>query len=467
MPVDVSLYNRPIPDALSSVGSAVGVANGLIQNRMMQQELASKQAVGNAFQGAVGPDGTVDTGAAARAIQANPAAAYGAADALTRAAGLQSQNLSNQGASVAQSQGRMNDFYTSLGPLLANKNAPPTRAQVMGTATDLLHQGRLLPSDFAAITSEVPLDNGAVAGYAQNKFGSTMSPGEQASPGPTVTTPQGGFTPTKGQFFRGATAGGPTATAAEGTPVQTDRQGNAVSPTTGQKAPNAVPPPPGVQTGPAMGTSENITTNLNAYNADQQTASGRLANVRNLTTALPLMEQMGPGGAGVGSAPWNQLKSFLVTQGIVDPNTSDVNLRQEAAKYLYKYVSTNPVAARSDEAQNLAAASSPNLDLSMPAAIHLAKSAVGFDRMDSAVTKAYDLAHPGQQQAGPDYLKFKTDYTASHDPRAFSFDLLDPTEQRKLVSSLGPKTEDNYKKFARSLKTARDTGMVAAPNGGQ
>lgn len=463
MPVDVSFYNQKPADPMSAVGGAVGLANGIVQNRMMQQELASKQAIGNAFQGAVGPDGTVDTGAANLTISRTPAAAYGAPDALQRSGSLRTTNLANQGADVGQSQTRMNDFYQSLGPLLTDKNNPPTRAAVMGLASDLLHQHRILPQDYTAITTEVPLDSGAVAGYAQNKFGSTLTPGEQASPGTTVNTSAGSFTPTKGQFFRAATSGGPTATAADGTPVQTDRKGNSVSPSTGAKAPNAVGPPPGVQTGPAMGTAENIQTNLNAYNADQQLASGRLANTRNLITALPMMEQLGASGAGPGSQAWNQAKSFLVTHGVLDPNTSDVAARQEIAKYLYKYVSTNPVAARSDEAQNLAAASSPNLDLAMPAAIHLAKGAIGFDRMDSAVTKAYDLEHPGQAQAGPDYLKFKTDYYAKHDPRAFSFDLLDPTEQRKLVSSLGSKTGDNYKKFASSLKTAHDTQMVSAP----
>lgn len=466
MPVDVSFYGQRPPDPVAGISSAVGLANGIVQNRIAQQELASRQAIGNAFQNAVGPNGQFDPNAALTGVAGDPAGAYGAPEAVQRALTARTTNLANQGAEVEQSQTRMNDFYNSLGPLLADKNNPPTRAQVIGLATDMLHQHRILPQDFSAITTELPLDNGAVAGYAQNKFGSALSASQQASAGPEVSTSAGKFTPTVGQFFRGATAGGPTATAADGTPVQTDRQGNAVSPTTGQKAPNAVPPP-GVQTGPAMGTSENIQTNINAYNADQNLATARLSNARNLTTAIPMMEQVGAGAAGPGSQPWNQVKSFLVTQGFINPNSSDVNVRQEIAKYLYKYVSTNPVAARSDEAQNLAAASSPNLDLAMTAALHLAKSAVGFDRMDSAVTKAYDLAHPGQPQAGPDYLKFKTDYTASHDPRAFSFDLLDPTEQRKLVGSLGGKNSSDYKKFVNSLQTAHDTGMVAAPNGGQ
>jgi hypothetical protein len=459
---------------MAAVGSAVGLANGLLQNKIANQEFNSRQAVGNAFQGAVQPDGTVDTGAAAKAIQADPNAAYGAADALAKAAGLQGQNLSNQQSDVAQSQARMNDFYTSLGPLLAN-GGTPTRSQIIGTATDLLNQGRLKAKDFMAINAEVPFDNKAVPNYAQNKFGSALSASQQASPGPAVATTAGQFTPTAGQFFRGATTGGggPVARAADGTPVPTDRQGNSVS-STGQKVPNAANQPAGLQTGPAMGTAENLKANIDAYNTDQTTAAQKLANVRNLTTALPLMEQAGTGAAGPGSPIYNQVRSFLVTAGALDPNQTNVNLPQEINKYLYKYVSTNPVADRSNEAQNLAAASSPNLSISMPAAIHLAKSAIGFDRMDAAVTKAYDNAHPNRGQAGPDYLKFKNNFYSSQlDPNAFSYDQMEPDEQRKYVKSLGPKDQAPYQNFKRSIQMAHDTQSLSAPaaqtapNGGQ
>lgn len=473
MPVDVSFYGQRPPDPVAGISSAVGLANGIVQNRIAQQELASRQAIGNAFQNAVGPNGQFDPNAALTGVAGDPAGAYGAPEAVQRALTARTTNLANQGAEVGQSQTRMNDFYQSLGPLLADKNKPPTRAQVMGTAADLLHQGRLLPADYTAITAEVPLDNGAVAGYAQNKFGSTLPPGQQMAPGPPITTSSGTRTPTLPQFFREATTGsGPTAAAPNGTPVQTDRNGNSLLPN-GHRVPNAAPPPNGVQTGPAMGTSENITTNLNAYNVDQNTGAAKLANARNLTTVIPLMEQMDDSDAGPGSRARNQVMAWLQTQGIA---TTRANVRQEAAKYLNKYTSTNPVAARSDEAQNLAAASSPNLEISLPAALHLAKSAVGFDRMDAAVPAAYDLAHPGQPQAGPDYLKFKTNYYATQpDPRAFNFDLLQPAEQRSLVQSLGPKDGPAYQNFRSSLQMAHDTKMLeapasapaVAPNGGQ
>lgn len=469
MPVDVSFYNRPIPDALSSVGSAVGVANGLLQNRITQQEMRARQAVGNAFQGSVLPDGSVDTGALGSAIQGSPDAAWGAADALQKAASLRQTQLANQGQEVGQSQARVNDFYGSLGPLLANGGSP-TYSQVIGLAGDLMRQGRLKPADMGALVSEIPRDGKSLADYAQNKFGSTLSPAQQASPGPIVTSAEGQTTPTVPQFFRSATSPkkGPVAHAADGSAVQTDSHGNAVQNPPASNAAAAAPNVPGMQTGPAMGTGENIKANIDEYQKDQKDAGTRLASTRNLIEALPIIRKAGPNAFGPGSRAENEVKQALISQGFMSKDDQNAPLPQILNKFFSRYIAQNPGADRSDMAQGLASLSNPNTSIGWKAALQLTQSAIGFDRMDSAAAKAYALQHPNEAVPGTQYLSFKRDYQNDNDPKAFAFDQYEgPDERGALMGSIGAKGSDSYKKFNHSLHVARDTNSTQFGGGSQ
>ena len=447
MPIDTSMYNRPMADPNAQLNGTIGVANALTQNQilntqnnMLQQGYAADQAVGQAAAGAIDPQtGAYSPNAFSRAVAANPAAAYHAPAALQANATLKGSNLTNQGAATGQAQSRMTDYYGSLGPILANKNAP-TRADVMGLATDMLHQGRLLPQDLLAINDEVPLNPKQITSYAQNKFASALSPAQQANP---TTT---GVDPTTGQPVQG--------TAVQALKKATDPQSQ------------------GYTTTLPVGVPEQIKTNNDAYMADQATGAATMANVRNLQKALPLIEQLGQSSFGPGSQKLATAKAALTTLGVIPPGTSDVDVRQELYKYMSKFSGGAGQAGRSDAGLYQAIHSNPNLDLTQTANLALVKNQIAMDRMDSASTAAFDAAHPNApNKLG--YLAFKSQYNQSNDPRAFGLDNMAPSEKADLAKGLGPRTFDakgkptnaKYERFNQSVLNAEKAGMYGAPGG--
>ena len=85
-----SLYPQPQqqPQA-GGLGSlnplqVVGLANALTQGQALRSDLASRQATGEAYQGALNPDGSVDQSKLSAALQANPAAAFGMPETASR-----------------------------------------------------------------------------------------------------------------------------------------------------------------------------------------------------------------------------------------------------------------------------------------------------------------------------------------------------------------------------------------------
>jgi hypothetical protein len=191
--------------------------------------------------------------------------------------------------------------------------------------------------------------------------------------------------------------------------------------------------------------------------------------MRNLQAAIPLMDQLGQSAAGPGSDAWNKAKAGLITLGIVPANATDAEIRQETNKYLHRVVQDLPSANRSDAAQSLADVSNPSLDTNLNATRKLARSALAFSRMDSALPIIYDKRHPGAA-AAPDYTSAKSKWYQSQDPRAYSFDTDSYEDQQKTLKEIGPPVfKDNkgketpnpaYQKFRNSLQSAHDAGFL-------
>jgi hypothetical protein len=446
VPVDTSIYqNQTKPDPLGAVGGAIGIANQFTQNRILQNNaqqsnlgLAADQANMQNLQQAMNPDGTLDVGKY-NSLTANSPGAYRGTQFMQAAANASTAQTGAASAGMNLASDQVNNFATRAAPLLAQpvvkgQPDPVTPDAVLGIATDMLHSGMISRQQWARMNVEVRTTPNLRV-YLQNKLGGAIGAAAQTTPGPAIQTPGGVVTPTTQQNIVRATTPAATPSAIGGTSAAA----------------------PGSVTSMAPGATDTIAANVNAYNADQQVASGKLANTRSLISAIPLMEQLGPGGAGPGSNQWNQVKSFLVSQNVISPDATNVDVRQEAKKYLDKYVATNPIAGRSDQAQNLAQQSNSNLDISMKAALALAKGAVGYDRMDAAFPTYYAKLHPNMSQAGPDYLSSKTQYYANMDPRGFSFDTLNPAEQRDLLKTIGPKGSPSYEKFKNSVQAYHDT----------
>lgn len=384
------------------------------------QELQSRQAVGNAFQNALTPEGGIDPSALSKGLKA-PEAAWGAPQAAmtlqearqrqTELARSQFELGASQDAAVRNRLGQYigrtmsNDDVHTLQAELARMGVPAATVSAWGKS--LLAQS---PAERKQHITDVAIG--------------------QAGPGAALTPVQGG--PGAG--------GEPTNILA----AERARIGG------------------GLPTGMTPGAAEALAANQAEYAADQSRTAQIMASVRPLENALPLVQQLSNANFGPGSKGFADVKAALATAGIIDPNASDVTVRQEVGKYLRAYAGGARAAGRSDEALHTAMASNPNLDLTQPANLSLLKNQIAMDRMDAALP----LAHGGENPAV--YKSFKSNYYQNLDPKAFQFDLMTPAERAQVIKKLGdPKPDKNgtptnpaYLKFARSYDLAVKTGMI-------
>jgi hypothetical protein len=211
---------------------------------------------------------------------------------------------------------------------------------------------------------------------------------------------------------------------------------------------------PGFVSGPAPGVHERLAANQTEYAADQSKSAATLANVRPLQQALPLIETLSNSNFGPGSPEFAKLKGALTTAGIIDPKTSDLQVRQEVGKYLLNYAQGAQNAGRSDNALSVALGSNPNLDLTQPANLSLVKNQIARDRMDAALPLAAGSAD--------NYKDYKSKYYQNNDMAAFKFDLMTPQERGALKKSLGSPDSPAYKRFIHSYNIAKQSGMIPA-----
>jgi hypothetical protein len=148
-----SLYPQPPaaaqPNALASsdpskILGMIGQANQL---QLFNKEFAAKQAVGDAAQGAIGPDGRYDPTANALAIRNNPAASFGAPEAI---AGV----LARQGAQIEQTRGQAQDA-TNLFGAISNIDKPTALDVHKAAALAAAQYPNLPPEVIAGITHHI------------------------------------------------------------------------------------------------------------------------------------------------------------------------------------------------------------------------------------------------------------------------------------------------------------------------
>lgn len=426
----------PNPDASLYPQPPVAQPNLLNSNPLGLLQLGSQMAVGRAYQNALSPDGSFNQGAFASGIASSPIAALDApAAAGLRASGIAANT--NQFGLLASQNGLLQNYIGSIDP---NASSDEARSTILAAAT----RAGVPP----------PMIAGALAGMPQGgqAFQNWLSDLKNMALGPNANR-----TAVPG------TALGPSAN-----PAVT----YSVPQSTIVRAGNA--PVPG---GYAPGYLEATAADPQAFVADEQTATAKLANVRNLTTAIPLLTALGPQGAGPTSSLGAQARSFLQTNGIISQNDTDPNvIRDKAQKYLERFIMSSPVAGRSDMAQGLAAMSSPNLDTAMAATLSLAKKAVAFERMDAAMPSAFQSAFPGAQNH-QGYVNFKSTYYQNKDPTAFEWDQMAPSERKTYLGSLGVTFDKNgnpqvpakpsaaYQRFVESYRIAKQTGQIT-PEGG-
>lgn len=420
---DISnLYPQP-PQA---VGNALinnpGQVLGLAQQANALKAFQAQQAVGQAFQQNVNPDGSVNYSGAGSAIAGNPAAAYAAPEAFGSILAQRGQTIANATNQFNLLAGQSGAVANLIGPLAQNPKA--TSEDVLNLAPTLARMGVPAPIINGWMQNVLNNPNGIHAGLANT---SNIAMGPAAAATRVTGAPNEYGAPTQQPIGTANFAQGPT--------------------------PTDLPP----------GQSGALASNQTAFVNDQERSATTLGNVRQLQNALPLISQLSSSNFGPGSPELAQLKGILTTAGIMQSGDSSLPTREEANKYLLKYAQGAINAGRSDSALSTAIHSSPNLDLTQPANLALIKNQIGMDRMDAAIPTAFSAQHPGANDKSQ-YLTYKSNFYQNNDPRAFSFDIMTPQERRQTIDSLGPQNSPAFRKFAQSYQAAKASGVIQPEN---
>lgn len=195
-----------------------------------------------------------------------------------------------------------------------------------------------------------------------------------------------------------------------------------------------------------------------AYTAAQLQASNRAQAIKPAIQALKLM----PGLAtGPGTGQFTDLVAAAKAWGIVDTKAENdpTVLRQELSKKLAQYVSGNPIGQRSDAAQTLTEAASPDPKKQiLPALINLTRDAVALDRVQILKPNAF------KGNDYQNYIKHEGNFPQSVDEKALTLDLMPTTEREALVKKMVNKYKNNPKdadaiKFLNTVKLAKEHGF--------
>jgi hypothetical protein len=136
--------NVPQNDLFGTLGKALAVKQGMLQNQMLQQDFAARRGSGEAYQAAIDPNsGELDTNKLLGIASADPRIAYKAGELVREA---QERKLQQAGISSAQAKS-FNDHLgivgASLSSLLAGDDF--SRDAIVGKAAGLLGNSAIAP----------------------------------------------------------------------------------------------------------------------------------------------------------------------------------------------------------------------------------------------------------------------------------------------------------------------------------
>lgn len=214
--------------------------------------------------------------------------------------------------------------------------------------------------------------------------------------------------------------------------------------------------------GPSVGMSPLFEEGKKTYTADQLLASQKMLAAKPAIQALPLMQT--PGFlSGPLTDQFTKVVAGLKSTGLIDiDETADPTaIRQEVTKKLAQYVSSSPVGQRSDAAQALKEASSPNPNVQiLPALVKLTKDAIALDRVEALMPNVF------KDKDYSKYIKHKGTFPQSIDEKALTLDLESPEKSAQIVDDMAKKLKssnardkNSAEKFFKTLRMAKDQGF--------
>lgn len=202
-------------------------------------------------------------------------------------------------------------------------------------------------------------------------------------------------------------------------------------------------------------------------NEDLATGSAKLQAMKPAQQALKMMTpEVLSGLTGTGPIGNKVTKAISAVGGVLGlPKGLDdrVAARQEIVKKMNAYVSQSPVAGRSDAAQILAEASSPDPNVqTLKALVGLTRDAIALDRIHAAKSLDFMTDDKGNQVKNPDYSAYpfkRGRFPNAVDEDAFKLDLMSKEERKELQERKEKESPEAQQKFRTSVAMARKLGM--------
>lgn len=235
MPIDTSVYgNIKQPDPFGTLGSMVGIQQGVASNKLLQLQLLGKTAGAQALKDSIGPDGQLDPVKLGTNLKNAPGVAT--TEALPTATTVIGGQITNRQGAQNLAQTGFANVGSAFGSLLAGTAGPITHDMLVEKVMNLTSQGQVDPKVAAAIIKGIPADEKAIRSWAAGGWVQSLPPALQVSAAPAPPAVGGQPRQQTGAQFATQSVGGeapPAGTAPLGGPV----------------APGALVPAPGVTTG--------------------------------------------------------------------------------------------------------------------------------------------------------------------------------------------------------------------------
>jgi hypothetical protein len=428
-----SLYPQPpsqqqnTNSLLSNPLAATGILNNLLQLQQRQQELNARNAIGSAVQDAISPSGDYDPSAAMSAVKNNPAAAYGAPDAVTQLLQHRQLQIANGRQQFELAAGQ-NKFVTDTIGSLADdpnldinsvRNATVTAARNSGVPSGIL----------AGWLNSLPTNPKQLRSYMVNLRNMTRGASEAGQPSnqPIGYTGQGApVYGTQGQYGYGATGQG-----------------------------GIIAPPPGFgerQTGYAQMDSALAKNLADAAEGSQ----GRRAILGNLEDALDKFTS-GPG------ADYSKVAKSFINRNIPLPagwqfDPKSIASQEEFVKQAQTLAQQQFAAiggTGTDAKFASAFETNPNDTLSQLGNKGIIKLLKGNE--DALQAKNSAWLNASGLNPNLSYRQFSSYFNSQFDPRVFQFKYMNKTERNEYVSKMNP---DDFNRLMTDIAAARRQSWI-------
>lgn len=508
--VDTNIYSKlnSQQDPLEQVGKVVGIARGLNQNKLFNQQFDTNIALGEAYKNSTGPDGQIDQNKLTQNILKDKRAAWNLPEALKSVAAQKQAQVGLDTSKYELATKQMQTFREGLGSFLDQPN--PKKSDLVDFVGNLISHKIITPQQAATEMADMPAEGPALTDWIRKHYVRALTNEQKmhAIFGQVQSVPTGGATniarvkpmPRPGETGVEQVGSFPNTLqpGQETYNPKTRKQEKIVEGEPGrfvpagqeqELSPESVAPKvaslddvPGQRrtpapmergaqpknqdripgtgrtavAGPALGeraAAEKVGTGSgDQLSDDLRRASNFTREVFPLTQAIPALEKLGKTGTGPGTAELNNVKSFIQSLGLPGFDAEKIKKYDEANKYLTDFVNQNGNTGTNDKLA-AAFAGNPSTKVSNAAAVDVAKAALALRRMQHAQTLAFQAS--GEPESH--YTQWAAKWQNTQDPRAYGVDFMSPKAIKLLHDSL--KGEER-KKFNESYKLAKQLGIV-------